>query len=98
LSSIKDTHTIQPLPAFDINGNRIPPTEYERKLAGAIVEVHFALLYHHIKKSNRISFNAEAREINILHPPISNIRNPLKSSKCKSHPTSSNNPSKKTKA
>ncbi|OJA15859.1 hypothetical protein AZE42_11443 [Rhizopogon vesiculosus] len=34
------SHNIQPVPAYDENHNLIPPSQYESKLKGALVEVH----------------------------------------------------------
>jgi hypothetical protein len=43
MDAAKLTPDIAPLPAFDINGDPLRPSQYERLLKGAIVEVHFAL-------------------------------------------------------
>jgi hypothetical protein len=43
MDAAKLTHDIAPLPAFNINGDPIRPSQYKRLLKGAIVEVHFAL-------------------------------------------------------
>ncbi|KAF8532293.1 hypothetical protein JB92DRAFT_2844144 [Gautieria morchelliformis] len=44
MNAVKLTHNISPLPVFDINGgDPIVPSQYERFLKGAAVEIHFAL-------------------------------------------------------
>src|SRR5262245_14178776 len=68
-----------------MDGNRIPPNEYERKLPGSIVEVHFCMVYHYIKKSERVSFTADVRLLKVLRPPSSPIRSPIKLGKRKLH-------------
>jgi hypothetical protein len=53
LHELVSSHNIQPLPAYDENHNLIPPSQYESKLKGAVVEVHMAICHHHIKSSKR---------------------------------------------
>ncbi|KAG2748657.1 hypothetical protein P692DRAFT_20732882, partial [Suillus brevipes Sb2] len=63
---------------YDIDRQLIPPTQYESKLCGAVVEVHFAFFHHHIRKSKRHIFNAVLRELIVLRPPSNMPSSPLK--------------------
>ena len=67
LKSIRNSHKVNQLPAYDIRGNPIHPKEYEEKLAGAIARVCFTLLHFIIKQKH--VFNALVRDITILCPP-----------------------------
>ena len=67
LESIKNSHEVNQLPAYDIRGNPIHPKEYEEKLAGAIARVCFTLLHFIIKQKH--VFNALVRDITVLRPP-----------------------------
>lgn len=64
-----NTHTIQPLPAYDIDGNIISPDHYETKLRGATVLVAMAFTHRYIKKNKRHVFTALPREIAIVRRP-----------------------------
>jgi hypothetical protein len=70
-------HDINPIPAYDINNNLISPKNYTRELSGAVAEVHFALVHHHLKNKKRSTFTAVLRELKVLRPPIQ-VSNPLK--------------------
>lgn len=67
LDTIKATHNVQPLPAYDIRGKIIHPLEYEEKLAGAIARVCFTVVHYHIKEKH--IFNALVQDITIVRPP-----------------------------
>ena len=66
LDAIKMSHAVQPLEAYDCTGDFIHPSEYEEKLAGAIVHVCFLFVHFLIKQKH--VFNALARDITILRP------------------------------
>jgi len=74
LASAALTHNISPLLAYDEDHTPIPPKNYQRKLCGAIVQVHFALVHYFIKQSKKSVFTAVTREIVVLRAPL----NPLK--------------------
>ncbi|KAH7903004.1 hypothetical protein BJ138DRAFT_1120845 [Hygrophoropsis aurantiaca] len=63
------THDIQPLPAWDTQNTLIPPKDYGAKLRGATVEVHMALIHHHIKKDRRHVFSLVLREMIVRADP-----------------------------
>jgi len=90
LTNLAETHIINPLPAYGIDRKLIPPAQYETKLCGAVVEVHFAFFHHHIRRSKRHIFNAVLREmINIVLQPPSNMpSSPLKQRKLGAGPSS----------
>jgi hypothetical protein len=67
LDSLKSTHDVHQIPAYDIRGNIIHPLEYEEKLAGAICRVCFSIVHYLIKQ--RHIFNAVLRDITVLRPP-----------------------------
>jgi hypothetical protein len=67
LARLKDTHVVEPIPAYDFAGNLIPPTEYERMLKGAIVRLHFRLVHWHI--NGRHIFNTVVEQMRVLVPP-----------------------------
>ncbi|KAF8132271.1 hypothetical protein EV363DRAFT_1073599, partial [Boletus edulis] len=70
LQELISTHDICPLPAFDMlrfgRFNIIPPTRYESLLKGATVEVHFAVVHHHIKRKKKHVYNAVLHKMQIL--------------------------------
>lgn len=77
----EDSHCVNPVPAYDINNRLIPPKDYARHLSGAIVEVHFVLVHHHIDNRNRSTLTAELRKLHILRPP-QQVENPMKRKQC----------------
>jgi len=72
------THNISPLLAYDKDHTPIAPKNYHRKLCGAIVQVHFALIHYFIKQSKKSVFTAVTREIVVLRAPLAAPLNPLK--------------------
>jgi len=50
------THYVSPLPVFDEDSSIIEPHDYQKKLCGVIVQVHFALAHYFIKQEKKISF------------------------------------------
>jgi hypothetical protein len=85
---LMQTHTINPLPAYDLDRKLIPPAQYESKLCGAVVEVHFAFFHHHIRSSKRHIFNAVLRDMIVLRPPSNMPSSPLKRRKLGAGPAS----------
>ena len=77
LNSIKHSHYVQPLQAYDIRGNLIEPFLYEEKLAGAIARVCFTIVHYPIKQKH--IFNALVRDITIIRPPTTIVQSSLKS-------------------
>ncbi|KAG2153133.1 uncharacterized protein EDB93DRAFT_1102872 [Suillus bovinus] len=78
LHELVSSHNIQPLPTYDENHKLIPPSQYESKLKGALVEVHMAICHHRIKSSRHDIFNAVLQEIIVLAPPAAMPTSPFK--------------------
>ncbi|KAM6490518.1 hypothetical protein JOM56_010343 [Amanita muscaria] len=43
LRNMVDTHCVQYLQVYNMNGHLIEPSEYHKNLQGALVQVHFAV-------------------------------------------------------
>ena len=80
LERVAQTHNVVPLPAYDEDRERIDPADYHRKLSGAVVEVHFALMHYLIKQEKKSIFSAVMRQIVVLRAPTAPPVNPLKRS------------------
>jgi len=78
LERAASTHYICPLPAFDEDHTLISPIDYQKKLSGAIVQVHLALVHYFIKQEKKSVFTAVVREIVVLRSPPAAPVNPLK--------------------
>jgi len=78
LEHAASTHLVCPLPAFDEDHTPLDPGEYQKKLRGAIVQVHFALMHYFIKQEKKSVFTAVIREIVVLRSPPAAPVNPLK--------------------
>ena len=76
LDEIKTTHTVEQLPAYDINGNLIAPLDYEEKLAGSIARICFSVAHFHIKQKH--IYNAYVKDITVVRPPTSIATTSLK--------------------
>jgi len=83
------SHYISPLPAFDEDHSLIDPNEYHKKLCGAVVQVHFALIHYFIKQDKKSVFTAVVREIIVLHAPPAAPMNPLKHGRLSDGPSMS---------
>ncbi|RXW19638.1 hypothetical protein EST38_g6231 [Candolleomyces aberdarensis] len=73
LDALKDTHVVNPIPAYDVEGHLILPTEYESKLRGAIVRLEFQLVHWLVRRQDFFSANVE--RIRVLVPPYSDTPN-----------------------
>ena len=62
LNEIKVSHSVHPIPAYDIKGNLISPLDYEEKLGGAIAHVCFSIVHYLIKHA----FNAIIQDITVM--------------------------------
>jgi hypothetical protein len=67
LDAIKGTHIVNPIPAYDVEGRLILPTEYEHKLRGAIVRLEFRLTHWIVRRHD--FFSADVVRIRVLVPP-----------------------------
>ncbi|KIM61401.1 hypothetical protein SCLCIDRAFT_122155, partial [Scleroderma citrinum Foug A] len=72
------THNVVPLPAFDKDRTLIAPTNYQKKLCGVVVNVHFRLIHYFIQQEKKSVFTTIVCEIFILRPPPALPINPLK--------------------
>ncbi|KAF8532544.1 hypothetical protein JB92DRAFT_2841098 [Gautieria morchelliformis] len=79
MNPVKLTHNISPLP-FDINGGApIVPSQYERFLQGATVEIHFALTSWVFSGKNAKAMNIPViREMLVVSPPLPPVALPMK--------------------
>ena len=75
---VTSTHYVSPLPAYDEDHISIDLNEYYKKLCGAIVQVHFALVHYFIKQDQKLVFTAITRKIVVVRPPLAAPVNPLK--------------------
>ncbi|KIO11879.1 hypothetical protein M404DRAFT_20467 [Pisolithus tinctorius Marx 270] len=89
------THMVCPLPAFDQNHASIVPGDYLRKLCGAVVIVHFALIHYYFKQDKKSVFSGVLREMVVLREPPPPPTNPLKRSVYGSGPSFSHMPATK---
>ena len=63
-----NTHSINPIPAYDMHGHLIHPLSYCNQLAGAIVEFHFELSHWSMKGQNgELSCDTYAADIVAIH-------------------------------
>ncbi|KAF9789202.1 hypothetical protein BJ322DRAFT_1017915 [Thelephora terrestris] len=73
LASAAETHRVEPLPAYDLNGVLMEPQYYTRRLDGATVVLHFELSHHPICKSREgapvDTFSARVVQIRVILPP-----------------------------
>ena len=83
LRRLRNTHTINPLKAFDINGLVIDPQDYRSRLQGALVNITFTLT-HTVTPRTRQSkpidvYVADILAIQMLNDPmpISDMYPPL---------------------
>ncbi|KAF8529411.1 hypothetical protein JB92DRAFT_3139600 [Gautieria morchelliformis] len=79
MNSVKHTHDISPLPAFDINGDPIIPSQYDIFLKGAIVKVHFTLTsWVFAGRSVKAMSIPVIREMLVISPPKPLVASPMK--------------------
>lgn len=72
---MKETHTFNPLPAYDVNGDLIMPKDYESALRGATVVLNFTLKHYGIAAREPATLStdtyvADVFKIRVLVPPI----------------------------
>lgn len=64
---------VNPLPAYDMHGHLIEPNFYQRRLEGALVEVHFTLTHWSIGKKGTAGgtdiYTGDIEYIRVLAPP-----------------------------
>ncbi|KAH7924254.1 hypothetical protein BV22DRAFT_1165729 [Leucogyrophana mollusca] len=78
LNELATSHVIQPLPAWDVCHDLIPPRDYQQKLMGATVEVHMALVHHFIKSKKSHVFTLYLREMIVRRKPANLPTSPFK--------------------
>ncbi|KAF7984151.1 hypothetical protein HWV62_16808 [Athelia sp. TMB] len=74
LATMKDTHNVNYLEAYDMHGRLIFPREYRTVLSGALAQIHFTLSHWSISGKGRIPsdvFAADVYSIRVLVPPKS---------------------------
>lgn len=65
------------MPAFDVDGNRILPADYEKKLPGAIVDLAFTLVHFDFTRSSRLCLYLTRLQI-LPQAPLPENPSPLK--------------------
>ncbi|KIO14778.1 hypothetical protein M404DRAFT_17638 [Pisolithus tinctorius Marx 270] len=83
LDSIRQTHQVIPIPAYDLEGKLIDPRFYRRYLEGAVVELHFNLSHWSISRQGipgKDVYTADIVMMHVLVPPHASVtpRTPLK--------------------
>ena len=63
------THIGHLLPVFTIDGERVPPSQYEKYLKGALVDVHCSITHQRWWASKGDDYYADIRSITVLNPP-----------------------------
>ena len=72
LDSIRQTHRVIPIPAYDVEGKLIDPHYHCRHLEGALAEVHFNLTHWSISRQGvpgKDVYTADIALIRVLVPP-----------------------------
>lgn len=75
---MKETHTFNPLPAYDVNGDFIMPKDYESALRGATVALSFTLKHYAIASKDSDSpgsdtYVADVVKVRVLVPPAPRV-------------------------
>ena len=73
---IEQERVVAPLPAYEFeSGDLVIPADYESKLRGALVALHFSLSWNYFRNDDRDTFNAIVRRIDVIDtlPARSNI-------------------------
>ena len=71
LQDMQSTHAVQPLPAFDVRGDLIPPADYDLALRGAVAHVHFTYSKFSWRAgdNHKDTFVADIDMIRVITPP-----------------------------
>ncbi|KAF8479919.1 hypothetical protein JB92DRAFT_2837708 [Gautieria morchelliformis] len=97
MNTVKHTHDISPLPTFDVNSDDIVPSQYDRLLKGAVVEVHFApTSWVFAGRSAKAMSIPVIREMLVISPPKPPVASPMKRKNIRDGPSMS--PKKKIHA
>jgi len=64
---LTNTHKLNVIPAYDINGELIKPKEYRPKLEGALVRTEFHMNYWRVKGKD--FFAADIQAMRVLEKP-----------------------------
>lgn len=79
LEKMKDTHTFNPLPAYNVDGDLITPKDYDIALRGATVALSFTLTHYAIASRESDSapgsdtYVADVVKIRVLVPPAPRV-------------------------
>jgi len=72
LAAAAETHSVNPLPAYDQNGVLVEPLQYNRRLDGATVIIRFELYHYLIRNKGKPAvdtFSARVVQLRIVLPP-----------------------------
>jgi hypothetical protein len=99
IDEMKNTHRVVPIPAYDIAGKLIPPTDYRAQLMGAVVELYFTLTHWSIGPKDKVprsdTYVADIVSMRVVSPPKTPMVSPRKRKTFACDPMSS--PSKKVR-
>ena len=72
LAVAAETHSVNPLPAYDLNGVLVEPQYYTKRLDGATVIIRFELNHYLIRSKDKPSvdtFSARVVQLRVILPP-----------------------------
>ncbi|KLO15708.1 hypothetical protein SCHPADRAFT_253161 [Schizopora paradoxa] len=70
LDSVKETHDIYPMQAFGRDGELIHPSNYAKKLPGAIVDLSFTIIHYDFDKSSRMCLYLTKLRVLVAPQPL----------------------------
>ena len=73
----REGYTVNPIPAYDTNGNLLVPRQYTR-LSGALVRVKFNVTHQYLRSKKTDNFYGEIQEIWILKDAPKSLTSPSK--------------------
>ncbi|KAI5989725.1 hypothetical protein EDD15DRAFT_2198409 [Pisolithus albus] len=94
LLTLKSTHHLLPIPAYDLEGNLLKLSTYWRYLQGALIEIHFTLSHWGIAGVKQDVHGGEIELIRLLEPPPASSA-PVQKRKLPLHLDTDDGPAKK---
>jgi hypothetical protein len=90
LSELETTHRVIPIPAYDMHGALIWPSQYPKFLQNAVAEFRFTLTHWSIggKDGGVDAYTADIVDILVLIPPPPTVVSPRKRKVAAHHPSS----------
>ena len=72
------SHTVRPIPAYDISGNLIEPSKYAECLKNAIVHVKVTIVRQYLAFNKTDNYYADIQEIRVIQTPARTLESPAK--------------------